>query len=129
MMQLASANAVVIADGNRKTINAVDRFRIQGFPRFAQDGEEREEQIAHTMQASIEPTLAEHLGNEALFFQIRACRFKIGAIEQGCHNRGGNHFGSPIGHLRLRVFVPVQTFEQIDAKTVNGYNADLQGFL
>jgi hypothetical protein len=102
-------------------------LRIQLFPRFAHYGEEREKLGSDPMEAPIEPTLAQHRGDELVFLQVRTRRFEIAAKENDRDEGGSHDFG--IAHLALDILVMMQGFETIVAQTVNRYNTLVHGFL
>jgi hypothetical protein len=126
-IELAAPNALVVAHGNRKTVHAVNGFRVQVLPRLSQDREQGEKQIPDAMQPPIEPTLAQHGGNHAIAFQILPSGFKIASKENNRGNRRCHHLC--IGHLTLGIFRMMQRLEQIVTQAINGYNTVVHGSL
>jgi hypothetical protein len=113
----APTDGVVVTDGNREGVEAVNRLAIQVFPRFLNDAEEREEESANAMESTIEPTLAQHGGNEVPGFQMGARFFKVPAKLSRRDDSCGHHFG--VAHGALCISVVTQRFEQIVTQAKN----------
>jgi len=60
LIDVAARNANVVADGNRKGVDAVDVLLIQGFLSLRQHGKQERQEEMETMRPPIEAAAAQH---------------------------------------------------------------------
>ncbi len=66
-IEMAATNAVVVAGGDRKAVQHIQRMGIQLFPSLSQQTEQDQEQVSHAVKTTVEAALAQHLGHVAIF--------------------------------------------------------------
>jgi hypothetical protein len=77
------------------------------------------------VQTAIETAATEHSRNEALFFEEKASTLKVAPEVEHGHYSCGHDLG--IAHLRLLVFVVMQSLEHIVTQTKHCYNLAVHG--
>jgi hypothetical protein len=127
LINAAAQNAIIIANGHRKTIHDVEGVFVQLFPGLTQQVEQGPEMVSQTMPAPIEAAFGEHTRNIPSFLQKAARSFVIPTKEQGSYEGRGHYFG--IAHLTLRIFDMIHSFQKIITQAINCYNLGVHVFL
>lgn len=115
-----ATDTIVIAGGDGKAIDNIDRVSIQRFPGLAQRRKQVQKQLRSPMQTTIQSTLREGFWNIAMIMQKTSSRFKVAPEVQHGNDCQCHYFC--IAHLALPIFVMVKCLQKVVTQAINCYN-------
>jgi hypothetical protein len=127
MIEMATANPIIVTCGKGKAIDDINRAGVQLFPGLTQQVEQGQEQICDPMPSTIEATFPQHMGNIAIFLQVMPRLLKVPAEVQYSHDRRSHYFG--VADLALWVFVMAQGFQHVVTKAKDCDNLGVHAIL
>jgi hypothetical protein len=114
----ASANSDILANGNRKTVDAIRAFNAKVFHCLSQMKKQLTKQFAYLMHSSVKPTFAKHLRHQARAAHKAHGFLHISAEILGGKQHHGNDFRI-VNPATIGLFV-VHRFKKIVKKYVHG---------
>jgi hypothetical protein len=119
-VDVAAANALVVAHPHRKAIHDVDRTLIQVFPDFTQGVKDGPDQFGQTMQTTIEAAPAQQVLDIAMLVQ-KTISFRLIAAKVQC-GRHCNRHDFCITDPTLAIFSMVKCLQNIVTQAEYCYN-------
>src|SRR5215207_3957739 len=101
-IELAAADANVVAHGNRQGVHHVSLLRVPVLENFGQHIEEHSPEVrVYGVQPAVEATLGDRLWYVAILVQKRAARLDVAAEECGDQKRDGYQLGGRHENMRM----------------------------
>ncbi len=110
----------VVTHRDRKTVDQVNRVRVQVFPNFRKENGYGKKQVSYPVQATAEPARAQHIRDIAGRAEHCPGFFKVPAEKHHCDNGGCHYFR--IRHAALRILIMVKPSEYVFGETVYCHN-------
>src|SRR5215218_8525668 len=118
-IELAAADANVVAHGNRQGVHHVSLLRVPVLENFGQHIEEHSPEVrVYGVQPAVEATLGDRLWYVAILVQKRAARLDVAAEECGGHKSYGHHLGGR--QENLRIVTVACGLQELHAEVVGG---------
>src|SRR5215217_1394464 len=116
-IELAAADANVVAHGNRQGVHHVSLLRVPVLENFGQHIEEHSPEVrVYGVQPAVEATLGDRLWYVAILVQKRAARLDVAAEECGGRKSCGHHLGG--GEADLRIVAVAYCLQELVAEVV-----------
>src|SRR5215216_323928 len=124
-IELAAADANVVAHGNRQGVHHVSLLRVPVLENFGQHIEEHlPERRVYGVQPAVEATLGDRLWYVSVLVQKRAARLDVTAEECGGRKSYGHHLGG--GQENLRIVAVACGLQELLAQVVGGNHSIVQ---
>jgi hypothetical protein len=127
LIKLAAPDAIVIAGGDRKTVQYVAGALIEQLPGFTQREEESQKQVGNAIQPMIEAASTLHMRHIAIYIQKLAAHPVIPSEIQHRNDCFGHHFR--IRQMALAILAVFQSFQQIVSQAKYEYNLGVHALL